>query len=159
MYKAARQPQLSVAGRSAANPLAAVAAFDRWDRQTDGRTDTRALIYSVRRIEQERCAVQCASWCTVRVRWHDAHLPITWRSVNSRCSSPNYRNSTADNGSYDPIILILILLHSFNGLFSGTTSISGYQKVKTSLDLNEARDGGVLGCSGISWGMCHVNAA
>jgi len=27
----------------------------------------------------------------------------------------------------------------------------GYQKGKTSLDLNEARDDGVLGCSGISW--------
>jgi len=34
----------------------------------------------------------------------------------------------------------LRLLHPFNGLFSGTTWISQYQKGKTSLDLNEARD-------------------
>jgi len=36
-----------------------------------------------------------------------------------------------------------LLLHPFNGLFSGTTWVSRYQKGKTSLDLNEARDGGV----------------
>jgi len=41
-------------------------------------------------------------------------------------------------------------LQSFNGLFSRTTSVSHYQKGKTSLDLNEARDDGVLGYSGIS---------
>jgi len=39
----------------------------------------------------------------------------------------------------------------FSGLFSWTTWISRYQKGKTSLDLNEARCDGVLGCSGISW--------
>jgi len=46
---------------------------------------------------------------------------------------------------------ILLLLHPFNGLFSRTTWVSRYQKGKTSLDLNEARNGEVLGCSGISW--------
>jgi len=49
---------------------------------------------------------------------------------------------------------ILLLLHPFNGLFSWTTWISRYQKGNTSLDLNEARDDGVLGCSGISWTRC-----
>jgi len=33
----------------------------------------------------------------------------------------------------------------FNGLFSTTTSVSRYQKGKTSVDLNGARDDGVLG--------------
>ena len=46
------------------------------------------------------------------------------------------------------------LLHPFNGLFSRTTWISQYEKGKTSLDLTEARDGGVLGCSDISWTIC-----
>jgi len=46
---------------------------------------------------------------------------------------------------------ILPLLHPLNGLFSKTTCLSWYQKDKTSLDLNEARDYGVWGCSGISW--------
>jgi len=36
-------------------------------------------------------------------------------------------------------------LHPFNGLFSTTTWVSRYQKGKTSLDLNGARNGGVLG--------------
>jgi len=39
----------------------------------------------------------------------------------------------------------LLLLHPFNGLFSRTTWVSWYQKDKTSLDLNEARDDGVSG--------------
>ena len=39
----------------------------------------------------------------------------------------------------------------FNGLFSRTACVSRYQIGKTSVDLNEARDGGVLGCSCISW--------
>ena len=35
--------------------------------------------------------------------------------------------------------------HPFNGLFSRTSWVSQYQKGKTSLDLNEPRDDGVLG--------------
>jgi len=49
---------------------------------------------------------------------------------------------------------VQLLLHPFNGLFSRTTWVSQYQKSKTSLDLNEARDDGVLECSGISWSIC-----
>jgi len=49
-------------------------------------------------------------------------------------------------------------LHPFNGLSSRTTWVSRYQKDKTSLDLNEARDDGVLGCSGISWTICKQSA-
>ena len=41
-------------------------------------------------------------------------------------------------------------LHPFNGLFSRTTWLNWYQKGKTSLDLNAARDDGVFRCSGIS---------
>jgi len=39
-------------------------------------------------------------------------------------------------------ITILLLIHPFNGLFS---QVSRYRKGKTSADLNEARDDGVLG--------------
>ena len=35
----------------------------------------------------------------------------------------------------------------FNGLFSRTTWVSRHHKGKTSLDLHEARDDGILGCS------------
>ena len=53
---------------------------------------------------------------------------------------------------------ITTILHPFNGLFSGTTWISRYQKGKTRLDLNEARDDGIWGCSGISWTICKQSA-
>jgi len=45
------------------------------------------------------------------------------------------------------LLLLLLLLLLFNGLFSRTTWVSRYQKGKTSLDLNEARDDGGTGCS------------
>ena len=49
----------------------------------------------------------------------------------------------------------VLLLHPFNDLFSRP---SRYQKGKTSLDLNEARDDGVLESSGISWTICKQHA-
>ena len=48
-------------------------------------------------------------------------------------------------------------LHPFTGLVSRTW-VSWYQKGKTSLDLNEARDDWVWGCSGISWTICKQSA-
>jgi len=56
------------------------------------------------------------------------------------------------------ILLLLQLLHPFNGLFSRTTQVSWYQKGKISLDLNEARYDGVLGCTGISY-ICKQSAS
>jgi len=41
------------------------------------------------------------------------------------------------------LLLLLLLLHPFNGLFSRTSWISWYQKAITSLGLNEARDYGL----------------
>jgi len=46
-------------------------------------------------------------------------------------------------------ILLLLLLHRFNGLFSRTTWVSRYHKGKISVDLSETRDDGALGCSGL----------
>ena len=45
-----------------------------------------------------------------------------------------------------------------NGIFSRTIWVSRYQKSKTSLDLNEARDDGVFVNSGISWTICKQSA-
>ena len=56
------------------------------------------------------------------------------------------------------LLLLLLLLHLYNSLFSRTTWISRYQKGKISLDLNESRDDGVLGCSGICWTICKQSA-
>ena len=43
----------------------------------------------------------------------------------------------------------LLLLHPFYGLLSRTTWVSWYQKGKTSLDLNEARNVGLFGHSAV----------
>ena len=43
------------------------------------------------------------------------------------------------------LVVLLLVLHPFNSLFSGTTLVSQYQKGKISLHLNEPRDDGVLG--------------
>jgi len=51
------------------------------------------------------------------------------------------------------LLLLLLLLHPFNGLFSRTSCwVSRYQKGKTSLDFNEARDDSVLGWQ---WHQLH----
>jgi len=52
-------------------------------------------------------------------------------------------------------VLFTVTLYPFNGLFSRT---AGYQKGKTSLDLNETRDDGVWDGSGISWSTCKQSA-
>jgi len=54
---------------------------------------------------------------------------------------------------------ITTTMHLSNGLFSGTTWVIWYKKGKTSLDLNEARDDEVLGCSGISRTICEQSSA
>jgi len=60
---------------------------------------------------------------------------------------------------WQPLLLLLLLLpHPFNGLFSRTTWVSQYQKGKTSLALNKARDNGGLECNGISWTICKQSA-
>jgi len=61
--------------------------------------------------------------------------------------------------SINSSILMELLLHPVSGLVFRTIWVSRYQKGKTSLDLNEARDDGVLGCSGISWTICKLHIA
>ena len=74
------------------------------------------------------------------------------RSTVISFPSPSYRSVTRTSHTY---ILLLLVVHRFNGLFSKTT---WYQKGKTSLDLSEARDDGVSGCSGNSWTICKQHA-
>jgi len=74
--------------------------------------------------------------------------------------APLLRQHRQSIQEYDLILLIVVfssgrLLCPFDGLFSRTTWVSRYQKGKTSLDLNDARDDRVLGWigGGISWTM------
>ena len=62
---------------------------------------------------------------------HHVKRSVSQNLVNCGCTTTTATTTTS-------------LLHPFNGLFSRTTWVSRYQKVKTSLDLNEARDDGPL---------------
>jgi len=66
-------------------------------------------------------------------------LASSWYSSNSNWRSCTPANDNNSNG------YLLLLLHLFNGLPSRTTWISRYEKGKISLDLNEARNGGIMG--------------
>ena len=57
------------------------------------------------------------------------------------------------------VLLVLLLPYPFHGLFSRTTWVSRFQKGKTSLDLNEAREDGAWDGSGITWTICKQSAA
>ena len=84
---------------------------------------------------------------------HQHHLSV------SVLHSPNtHLNIYSNHSQYLSSVTTLPLLHTFNGLFSGITWASQYQKGKTSLILNETRDDRVLGCSDISWTICKQSA-
>ena len=83
-------------------------------------------------------------WCVVR-------LPMSWwrRWANWRLMLTNGVATTAT---------LVLLQHHFSSLFSRTTWVSRYQRGKSSLDLNEAREMGFRDGSGISWTTCKQSA-
>ena len=90
----------------------------------------------------------CASSSHVRVTSNTSSKFVALTSVSSSLLSDdsgmqacNYRVTECNQTHCST----LQLLHPFKGLFSRTTWVSQFQKSKTSLDLNEARDHGVLG--------------
>ena len=65
----------------------------------------------------------------------------------------------ANEGNHrSPMSLYDVIKHPCYGLFSMTNWLSEYLKGKTILDFNDARDDGVMGCSGISWTICKQYA-
>ena len=105
-------------------------------------------------ILQKQEAVSCSgiSWdiCTSAPRSRQITMPAPHHSVFYRPDALPVAQPTASKHWRQAGLP----LHPFNGLFSRITWVSRYQKGKTSLDLHEARDDGVLGCSGISWTIC-----
>ena len=80
------------------------------------------------------------------VRW-DFWYPFNCQ-FSKESSSKKILNSVRNwqNYGYESVTPFLAHpVHPFNSLFSRTTWLSRYQKWKTSLDLNEARDDGVWG--------------
>jgi len=87
---------------------------------------------------------------------------VPGRQINdvyaSRLTSQPDSNRSKTQLMQNVTTTITITMQPFNGLFSRTTWVIWYEKGKTSLDLNEARDNEVLGCSGISWTICKQSA-
>jgi len=90
-------------------------------------------------------------------------------AVDPRTAAGNNERIDSSMANFTPLVqgcgvtpkaltLTTLLIHPFNGLYSRTTWVNWYQKGKTSLDLNEARDEVVLGSCGISWTICKQSA-
>ena len=88
--------------------------------------------------------VACSRADTLPSLCSDAPLSEWHRPTGKGCVSYLSLSQTQSRGSEQSYELLL-LLHSFNSLFSRTTWVSRYQKGKISLDINKARDYGVLG--------------
>jgi len=88
----------------------------------------------------------------------DRHTSPTARCCLCRLTTRSQPSTCLLYPPASPLLSPLLLLHPFYGLVSRTACVSRYQNSKTSLDLNEARDDGVLGCSGISWSICKQSA-
>ena len=92
-----------------------------------------------------------ALWCDFStLRWQNADC---WRQ------SPSFVLTLSDRGLQCSPLCCSVLATTtttapVNGLFSRTVWVSRYQNCRTSMDINEARDDRVLGCSGISWTIC-----
>jgi len=94
-------------------------------------------------------------------RWHAAfaaYQRLTKKTVIHPSTDQARRRVTSLMRQTPLLLLLLGLLHPFNGLFFRTTWVSRHQKGKTSLDLNEARDDGVWDGSDISWTICKQPA-
>jgi len=70
---------------------------------------------------------------------------LTTRRILKLTTREHHRKQFSGCHDLQFLLLLLLLLHPFNGLFSRTTWVSRYQKGKTSLDLNEAEDDGGFG--------------
>ena len=80
------------------------------------------------------------------------------RPLNGCCCCQRWHYVQLRTFCFLCFIQLSLLLHPFNGSFSRTTWVSQSKKHETSLDLNEARDDGILGCSGINWTICKQSA-
>ena len=86
-----------------------------------------------------------------RVQYRCLHIDVTFRCT---FASVSYCIRWCDVAT-TILPLLLLLLHPFNSLYSSfATWVSRYQKDKTNMDLNEAREDRVLGCSGFIWTIC-----
>ena len=83
---------------------------------------------------------------------------ICWAICKSAPCSSQITTPAPHHSVFDWLDATQPLPHLLNNLFSRTSWVSQYQKGKSSLDLNKARDDGVWDGSGISWTICKQPA-
>ena len=74
--------------------------------------------------------------------------PTSWNCCRRDCSASTVAADATSSSFHSGVVVIVVInfvvifarTHPFNGLFSGTTRVSRYQKGKTHLDFTEARD-------------------
>jgi len=103
-------------------------------------------------------------WCERRCTLYtvaERHLSRALRQTSPPMKSQTVTATSSTSTPDSPRYLHLYYYYyctRLTGLFSMTTWVSRYQKDKFSLNLNEERDGGVWGCSSISWTVCKQSA-
>ena len=70
--------------------------------------------------------------------------------IHSISSMQTLGQTDCQMDTFIKMVLLLTVLHPFNGLFPRTTWVRRYEKGKTSLHLNDAGDDGVLGWQAIN---------
>ena len=112
-----------------------------------------AVCFAMLRKQALLTDLLCEKSCGVRI--YRANVVIWLEVAKAKCqaqvycasdkhSCPSHKSLALLSALLDTKLLLL-LLHSFSGLFSSSILFSRYQKGRTSLDLNKARDDGVWG--------------
>jgi len=83
----------------------------------------------------------------------------TFSAFSAKTSKKSLQANTSEKLNVSSHIYTIQIHKIYNydtrfGIFSRSICINWYQKGKIIPDLNEARNDGILGCSGISWTIC-----
>jgi len=99
---------------------------------------------------------------------HSIEPPLVLVTANQMLAPPSAQHAVYETSTYllkhttlyiyVHTNILLPLLLQFKGFLSSTSWVSRYQTGKTREVLNEAREDGVLGSSGISWTICKQSA-
>ena len=96
----------------------------------DGRTEINTVYTKIHRILRPSLSPQRQRSVSLYVQI--GRRPQNWKYITYHKAA---RGGPSHSHRYTHIYI-----HTFNGLFSGTTQVSQYQKGKTNLDFTEARD-------------------
>ena len=94
-------------------------------------------------------------WLSVKLSWQ---CSTGCGKILSPKLATNFQRKVRSFWRYPNFLKINHYYYYYYTCLMASFPVNRYQKGKISLDLNEARDDGVLGCSGISWTICKQSA-